>query len=188
MLWFNSDALLRSSSNTRISIHLMLWFNDYICILHILPNNFNTSYVVVQPLPTELDLLPFQYFNTSYVVVQRKNAAVTAFFCRISIHLMLWFNPIKIIMTLIQKNFNTSYVVVQRGQHTSVQLAYIYFNTSYVVVQLLRNVLRILILLHFNTSYVVVQLPNTIKPIDSYFNFNTSYVVVQHCPRSNPAF
>ena len=71
----------------------MLRFNCYNLLYKKSQENFNTSYVAVQPrVQTDL-CLPFADFNTSYVAVQR----------------LIWNVEKKVLL-----DFNTSYVAVQR--------------------------------------------------------------------------
>ena len=93
MLWFNIKGTSIRLSRNDISIHLMLWFNAH---------------------PSEI-ITYVKDFNTSYVVVQRWILQRALIYFIISIHLMLWFNIcFRLVQYIHIPHFNTSYVVVQR--------------------------------------------------------------------------
>ena len=101
-----------------------------------LRNNFNTSYVTVQPLNILPKMMTKKYFNTSYVTVQLLLIAVGLSIFT-SFQYILCYGSTRSPLHNIpdSKYFNTSYVTVQLFWSLELVLDYRNFNTSYVTVQ-----------------------------------------------------
>ena len=95
MLRFNNINQNNILKHKRISIHLMLRFNNvYNRLEQNLQKNFNTSYVAVQLCLMQKLAKIVLNFNTSYVAVQLCGIVEIKYIQKISIHLMLRFNPL----------------------------------------------------------------------------------------------
>ena len=161
MLRFNGLQNRKRPHQPRISIHPMLRFNILRnTLIELIIKNFNTSYVTVQQIAWKIPnkkLKKFQYilcygstiffggiflwkknFNTSYVTVQLFLVIRVGTKLAISIHPMLRFNFVRIILLILLSNFNTSYVTVQQNLQIIIQFLLGNFNTSYVTVQLIK--------------------------------------------------
>ena len=114
MLLFNNEYTTNYSKNNSISIHLMLLFNFHIRFLSWHSLYFNTSNVTIQLQKPLQRLWKSLDFNTSNVTIQLKRNVKLQWVSFISIHLMLLFNDMWVLLVAPVLNFNTSNVTIQR--------------------------------------------------------------------------
>ena len=113
MLLFNLRNLQIQFHYLQISIHLMLLFNLKLSSNIPISDDFNTSNVTIQQLPSTFSFFTYIYFNTSNVTIQHCLCCLLYCCIIISIHLMLLFNSISLSVVFIQSDFNTSNVTIQ---------------------------------------------------------------------------
>ncbi len=105
MLLFNQNLEPFIELIRNISIHLMLLFNKpvYAAISYL--GHFNTSNVTIQHKQHHTIYFEFHHFNTSNVTIQQNCTSTNRSKKEISIHLMLLFNKIALLLTEARKRF-----------------------------------------------------------------------------------
>ena len=97
----------------RISIHLMLLFNNLRKKVTLSVIDFNTSNVTIQQMRLFFFKVQSLNFNTSNVTIQLTSLIICLIDITISIHLMLLFNQLCRCYLFSSTHFNTSNVTIQ---------------------------------------------------------------------------
>ena len=92
MLLFNNDGNITGAVIKRISIHLMLLFNAFIPVMLLVITYFNTSNVTIQPLLARIAASLFPISIHLMLLFNYTARYAFRIYCNISIHLMLLFN------------------------------------------------------------------------------------------------